>query len=243
MQKYIYNDIHDYEETHWWYTYKKKILRALLIEYSQKRQEKTKILDAGCGTGGMLSFLKEFGTPQGVDLNQLALAHCKKSNIKNVSKADVENLPYKQTFDVITLLDVLEHVDEDRCLDSLHRALTKKGILIVSVPAYQWMWSGWDVANDHVKRYNKQSLSNVVTKHGFTIKRVSYLYSFLVLPVFFVRKIKDMLYGPNYTSDIQMAGSPLTNSIMKYVYNSEFFVFSRMNIPFGLSVVLVAQKR
>lgn len=243
MRKDIYNDLHVHENTHWWHVYKRKVLDILLRTYVSKQNGTLKILDAGCGTGGTLLFLQKYGNVVGVDSDKNALLYCKNLGIETVHEGDVERLKYKNQFDLVTLLEVLEHVDEDRCLNSVCVALKKGGKVLITVPAYQWMWSNWDVIIKHKKRYTQKDLEGALNRHGFRIIKTSYLYSFLVIPAFIIRTIKDYRYGKNYPSDFNSISSSIINNLMKIVCTLEFFFFRLFTIPFGLSVICVAQKK
>lgn len=240
MRKDIYADLDKYESSHWWHVYKRAVLTDMFDKYIPKRR--VKILDAGCGVGGTIKVLQKYGSVIGIDPDDSALSYCKKIGIRNVFKDDVEHLKYKNEFDVITLFEVLEHVDEDKCLSSISKAIKGNGLLILSVPAYQWMWSNWDTIIHHKKRYTKQSLSNALKKHGFKIKRITHLFSFLVIPVFILRKIKDIIYKQNYPSDLRVGSSSIVNRVMSIFTYIEYEILKKSGIPFGLSILVVAQK-
>jgi SAM-dependent methyltransferase len=241
MRKDIYKDLDTYENTHWWHTYKRDVLVTIFDKYFPKR--KLSILDAGCGVGGTLKLLQKYGEAIGIDPDDDALAYCRKIGLRKVFKKDVESLSYTKKFDVITLFEVLEHVDEHKCLTKLSRAIKDNGIMLVSVPAYQWMWSNWDTIIHHKKRYTTKSLEMALSRHGFKTERITYLFSFLVVPVFIFRKLKDIIYKSNYPSDLRVGTSPLVNIFMKIFTATEFLVFKFANIPFGLSIICVARKR
>src|SRR3989344_4554281 len=157
MQKYLYQDLYTQEDRHWWHRAK----RAMVFTVASKflNQKIPKILDVGCGTGKNLENLNKLGKTWGIDNSKEAIEFCKKRGLVNLKLAEAENtkLPLSY-FNLITLLDVLEHTDDNKTLAEMHRILDRKGIIIITVPAFNWLWSNWDVVLHHKRRYTKKSL-------------------------------------------------------------------------------------
>ncbi len=199
-----------------------------------------RILDVGCGAGKTMDMLSDFGTVWGLDMSKTALSFCKKRGFRKLRLGDAADTGFDDSFfDAITLLDVLEHTDEDKTLRETGRILKKGGYIIITVPAYQWLWSRWDEVLRHRKRYSKSDLAAVVKKHGFTIVRSSYMYSFLLIPVYIFRKFKSR--KKSYESDFS-TNPTFINTLLTFLSTIERFFVVRGWIPFGTSLILVCKK-
>lgn len=240
MQKYLYQDLYNLEETHWWHKAKRNLVCFFLKKYFFNK--KNRLLDVGCGAGKNIEAFSKFGTVWGVDFSSEAISFCKKRGLKKVSKGNLEKLSFeKNTFDCVTALDVLEHVDDSKALNEIYRVLKKSGILIATVPAYPALWSKWDEVLHHKRRYAKNALSQVLEKAGFQIIKNSYSYSFLVLPILITRAIKKLLYRKHYPSDF-LISNKILNSFLAKISEIEKFLIVHTSVPFGTSLIVVAKK-
>lgn len=247
MESYLYQDLYLLEEEHWWHKAKRQLVTEAL-SWCQAHQQKTfspktdTLLDVGCGTGKNLEafsrLLKTFGT----DMSKEALRFCKKRGLKNLALGDGETLPYKKnTFTIVTALDVVEHTDDRQILAEIYRVLKPGGYLIVTVPAFQFLWSKWDEVLHHQRRYTTRSLEAVISQTEFVPLKTSYLYSFLLLPILVIRTIKQLISSTKYGSDFTLS-HPVINTVMQQVSKLERKIFWRFGLPFGSSVVIIAQK-
>lgn len=246
MQKYLYEDLYNLEETHWWHKSKRELVTYFLEKYFSRKYNKSKynkILDVGCGTGKNMEQLQKYGNVWGLDNSKEAIKFCRKRGLKNLQLASAEKTKFKaNSFDIITLLDVLEHTDDNKTLKEMRRILKKNGILIITVPAFSWLWSKWDKVLHHKRRYNKNDLLEILRDNSFKIIKATYLYSFLVLPVFFIRKLKRrVFYKQEYPSDFRL-NHPLLNNIMNLLAGLEFKISEKIKIPFGTSILVIAKK-
>jgi ubiquinone/menaquinone biosynthesis C-methylase UbiE len=239
MRTDLYQDMYETESHHWWHIAKRKTIIALLKKYMHPTNN-LKIADIGCGTGKNLEEFSRFGHVTGVDQSPEALKFCKIRGLSDLVEASVEKLPLRDNeYDAITLLDVLEHIDEHPSLREIFRILKPGGILIVTVPAFQFLWSSWDVVLHHKRRYTASQLSRTLLQAGFVIQKLTYLYAFLVLPAFVIRRLKKS--SPNYGSDFKI-GNRLSNVILGLLSCVERVIALSIGIPFGTSVVCVAKK-
>jgi SAM-dependent methyltransferase len=238
MQKYLYADLYRLEDKHWWHIAKRNIVSHFLQKYLKSRKEK--VLDVGCGTGKNLEHFSKYGNCFGIDNSKEAIEYCKKRGLKKVKLATTAKTGFKtNSFDAITLLDVLEHVDEKPTLREVKRLLRKKGVCIITVPALPILWSKWDEVLHHKRRYTHKSLIQTLESHGFKVIHISYMYTFLVLPVFVVRKIKELFFPDYYPSDFKLS-SPLINKIMLNITLLESQISKQGKLPIGLSLIAVA---
>lgn len=236
----LYQDMYETENTHWWHRAKISFVSMFISLYGKKTKQE--ILDVGCGTGKNMEELARFGEVSGVDISSEALLFCKKRNLQNVKKGEAEHLPYDaKSFDAVCVLDVLEHVDDVTAIKEIKRVLNDDGKIIITVPAFAWLWSKWDEALHHKRRYTKKQLSTLLANEGFVIQRNTYIHSFLVFPSLIIRKIKELSPQP-YSSDFQI-NNRLTNTLLLFISKLEQMWINRYDMPFGTSILCIAQKK
>lgn len=175
------------DEHHWWFRGRRRIVRAELDRLPLPAN--AQILDAGCGSGRTLQELADYGQVFGIELDDDAAAFAASRGLGPVRAGRLEELPWEDaTFDLITSLDVVEHTPEDRvALAELRRVSKPGGWLLLTVPAYQGLWSAHDVANHHYRRYNRATLARAAREAGWSVKRMSYFNSAFLAPAAVVR--------------------------------------------------------
>lgn len=240
MRTDLYEDMYKTEDVHWWHIAKRKFVEQFITAYIQKKE--LTILDVGCGTGKNIEALSRYGDVWGVDSSPEALLFCKKRALIHVKKGEAEHLPFnKGTFDLVCVLDVLEHVDDERAIGEIKRVLKPNGFVIVTVPAFWWLWSKWDEVLHHKRRYTKKHIEEILTKEGFIVLRNTYIHSFLVIPSLIIRKVKQ-ISPKTYTSDFQI-NNTIINNLLLFVSKLEQMWINRYDMPFGTSVLCIAQKK
>lgn len=243
MQRKFYKDLYDLEDKHWWHKNKRSVVLKLINQFVAVKEKKLRILDIGCGTGKNLEDMRGLGSAVGIDISKEAIKFCRKRGLKNVAVGSSYETNFKKSsFQVSTLLDVLEHTDDKKTLEELHRVLKPDGFLVITVPAFKFLWSKWDDVLKHKRRYTKSSLRQVLENNGFTVLKISYMYSFLVLPALVIRLIKSKQYKNNYPSDFQLS-NPLLNSFFLGLAKLEYFFSAVLPIPFGTSLVCISKKK
>jgi len=241
MKKSEYQNIFNLEEKHWWYSGMKKISFILLSPILERKN--LKILDAGCGTGGMMMSLGEFGQVYGIDLSQEAIKFCQKRNLEAI-QASIEKIPFKDNyFDLITCFDVLYHqwVKNDQlAINEFFRTLKPGGYLLLRVPAYQFLTGKHDevVATRH--RYSKAEVLEKLEGEGFKIKRITFANMFL-FPIALIKRFSEKRMSKDATSEIKEE-LRIVNQFLKGILSLEAFLISKINLPFGLSIFCLAQK-
>jgi len=239
MEKYLYEDLAKLEDSHWWHISKRNSVIELIKLIGRKN---LRILDIGCGTGGNLKAFSRYGEVWGIDNAAEAINYCKSKGLKNVKLGSSDKTGFDgATFDAVTLLDVLEHVEEAKTLKEIKRILKADGKLIITVPAFSWLWSRWDEVLHHKRRYTSSGLADLLAKSGFDVQKISYMYSFLVLPAYLVRFIKSKVSGKKYSSDFELS-SPLLNKIFLTTSRLERFFWMTFGLPLGTSLICVAKK-
>jgi ubiquinone/menaquinone biosynthesis C-methylase UbiE len=241
MRKDLYEDMYQTEDEHWWHRSKRRYIKYFISKYS-KEKNRAHILDVGCGTGKNMEELSQYGKIWGVDPSDDALRFCKERGLTNVQKGEAERLPFKEgAFDFVCVLDVLEHVDDIAALQESKRVLKNNGFILITVPAFHFLWSKWDEVLHHKRRYTKEHLKEVLEKEGFVIQKNTYIYSFLLLPSLIIRKLKQ-LQKKSYTSDFQINNNAI-NKFLLFASELEQSWINRYDMPFGTSVLCIAQKK
>ncbi len=196
----------------------------------------------GCGTGKNMEELSVNGEVFGIDSSSDAISYCKDRGLSQVRLGSTYRSGFgARIFDLITLLDVLEHTDEHKTLAEASKILVPGGEILITVPAFDWLWSRWDEVLHHKRRYSKNMLKEVLAGEGFEIVKISYLYSFLVLPALLVRFIKMLGSEKSYSSDFKLT-LPIINKFMVLLCDIERILMIRFSIPFGTSLVALARK-
>ncbi len=239
MEQHTYGIMNDVEDKHWWFVGR----RAILEEFMRMiiRNPKSKILDVGCGTGANLGMLKQFGEAEGVDVSDDALEFCRKKGLK-VHKGLAEKLPFAdESFDVVTALDVVEHLDDDVSgLKEMHRVLKTGGQTLIFVPAFMWLWGVQDDISNHRIRYTKAQIVERLQSAGFEIERATYANWTFFAPILVGRTLMKIT-GIKPESENNVNVSAL-NGIFGKIFSSEKLWLKNFNFPFGVSIVITAKK-
>jgi SAM-dependent methyltransferase len=234
------------EDVHWWFVARRRIFLTLLDRYLEDGSENTRrILDVGCGTGTMLTYLARYGTAEGIDMDADAIEYCHERGLTRVSQAGAEHLPFADgSFGLVTALDVIEHIDDDRAaLQEVRRVLRPGGIFLVAVPAYRFLWGRQDDINLHKRRYQARELRERLTTAGFEVVRLSYINAVLFPAIAAVRLARHLLPKPeNVQSDFTFPAPRPLNFLLGHVFGAERFVVRQLDLPFGVSIMALARK-
>lgn len=182
VEETAYAEMYEQEDAHWWFRGRRAVIRALLGRAGLP--PRPRLLDAGCGTGRNLVELAGLGPASGVDPSPSAVAFCRARGLEDVHQAGLEALPFGDgQFDLLLACDVVEHVDHDvAALRELHRVAAPGATLLLTVPAYQWLWTDHDVQLHHRRRYTLPTLSDRAVEAGWAPTVATYFNS-LLLPV------------------------------------------------------------
>lgn len=224
----------DYEEDkHWWFVARTQILKAIVVEYSNQREN---LLDVGCGTGYFMSKISSVvKNVEGVDPHTYQT-----QKFGNIFKGEAENLPFdEESFDVVTCLDVLEHVQNPQLvIKSIYKVLKPGGLAVITVPANQWMYGPHDRENGHVKRYSLKELREIIPTN-FDVIKASY-FNTLLFPIEAVIRVIERIMGKRITKE--KAPANLVNSILKKIFESEKHWLLMHKFPLGVSCLVVLRK-
>lgn len=240
MRKDLYEDMYKTESHHFWHKAKREYVEKMIRTHT--KGNKKDLLDIGCGTGKNIEIFSKMGEAYGIDSSDEALSFCRKRGIVHLKKGLAEKIPHEDgQFDVVSILDVLEHVNDTEAVQEMKRVLKRKGIAVVTVPAFSWLWSKWDEVLGHKKRYTKKSLLSLFPAAGWEVKKITYIHSFLVIPTLIIRSIKSK-QNKEYASDFQLM-NPFINWILHLLSGLEQMVVTRYDMPFGTSLLCVVQKK
>jgi SAM-dependent methyltransferase len=247
MQQHTYSIMHRVEETHWWFVGRRKIIESFLkrvcvVLKPSSRKEPLKILDVGCGTGANLEMLAQFGNAEGVDVSAEALDFCRARGLQHVKQGAAEALPYENgSFDLVTGLDVVEHLDDDVAgLKEMRRVLRSEGRAVLFVPAFMFLWGVQDDISHHRRRYTMAGLKQAVRKAGFEIERASYVNLSFFAPIFFGRLLMRVT-GLRPASENNITIGAL-NGVLGKMFGAERLLLRHLNFPFGVSIICVARR-
>jgi SAM-dependent methyltransferase len=243
MKEHTYPIMFRVEQSHWWYTGRRRILTRFVEDICRRvTDRRPRILDVGCGTGANLLMLSQFGDAEGVDLSEDALAFCRERGLKNVKLGAAEKLPYDDgTFDLVTGLDVVEHLDDDLAgLREMRRVLRPGGRVLLFVPTFMFLWGLQDDVSNHRRRYRMPELRRVLEQAGFEIERTTYANITFFLPILLARKFMRAT-GIKAESENNI-NVPALNGLLGGLLGAESVVLRYMNIPFGVSGLCVARK-
>lgn len=232
------------DEHHWWYRGRRTIIRSELARLPLRRP--AVVLDAGCGSGRTMAELVQFGEVHGLELDPEAAELARSRGHGEVHTGRLEELPWPpSTFDLITCLDVIEHTPDDRAtLLSLREVCKPGGWLLLTVPAYQALWSLHDVANHHYRRYSRASLRGVSLAAGWRVARISSFNSLLLAPAAAVRLAQRRRlrnFDGSYTPELKL-GPAWLNGVLERPMRAEARWLARgRTLPAGLSLLAVLQ--
>jgi SAM-dependent methyltransferase len=244
MKEHTYPIMFRVEQSHWWYTGRRKILADFIEDICRRvTGRRPRILDVGCGTGANLLMLSEYGDAEGVDISEDALAFCRERGLEKVKLGAGEELPYDDgTFDLVTAFDVVEHMDDDLAgLREMRRVLRPGGRVLLFVPTFMFLWGVQDDISNHRRRYRLPQLRRVLEQAGFEIERTTYANITFFLPILLMRKLMR-LTGIKTSSENNINVSAL-NGVLGRVFGAESWFLRRMNLPFGVSGLAVAKVR
>ncbi len=240
MDRAVFDRMAEIDAEHWWFAARRDIV-ARLIERQAEVKRPLRILEVGCGTGSNLELLKRYGQVDAIEPDDPARALASARSgvaVKGGLLPDGVQLE-DGAYDLIVLLDVLEHIPDDKgTLAALRSKLASGGKLMVTVPAAPWMWSAHDLAHHHQRRYTARSLTEVFQAAGF---RVSYRSHFntVLFPLIAAARIAGKLLGREGGDDT-IPPKPL-NRLLRGLFGAERHLVGRAALPFGVSLALVAE--
>jgi SAM-dependent methyltransferase len=241
MEQACHLQTHRAEDRHWWFRGRRRVLHKVISGLDLPRG--ARILDAGCGSGRNMVELAGYGEVTGIELSDIAIDAARARGVGEVVAGSVMDMPFADgSFDLAVCLDVIEHLEDDRrALRELRRVLAPDGALLVTVPAYQWLWSSHDTVNHHYRRYRQTTLLQAARESGWSCTRATYFNSLLLPVAIAMRLLERARSGSRDSSpDLWIPPAPL-NRLLQQPMNLEAAVIGggRRRIPAGLSLLAV----
>ncbi len=235
----------DLEDRYWWFVGRRHIVSSLL-RVKAHLSHTCRTLDLGCGSGGNLKVLSAMGAVFGADRSEQALQLCARRGDFLLILADGEDIPAKDCcFNLVTALDVLEHIEDDQAvLREMYRILKPGGRALITVPAYPSLWSEHDEALHHKRRYRLRELHQKAELAGFRVEKLSHAICAVLAPVYLLRWMQRLRPGRQpstpKTGLVELPAFP--NWLLVEYLRLESFLIPRVNLPFGVSIVCLAAK-
>ncbi len=250
MELSVYEQFAQLEEGHFWFQGRRTTFFDM-IEHVMLQEAETsnrRILEVGCGAGGMLGPLSRYGRVTGIDISHEYMQFCVKRGHDSVVTGSGYELPFKDdSFDMVALFDVIEHIEDDiKVLQEVRRVLKPGGQVFVSVPAYQFLFSQNDRVAHHLRRYTSRRLNRTLQTAGLRSTRLTYFNTFLfplILPAVLVLKLKERLFGlPEGLTNLSHQFQEPVNGIFARVMGAERWLLRHINFPFGHSLIAMAAR-
>ncbi|MEO5937662.1 MAG: class I SAM-dependent methyltransferase [Sphingomonas sp.] len=239
MDRIVYDRMAEHDSTHWWYTARRDILHDYVTRYADLPKD-ARILEIGCGTGHNLPMLMQFGRVDAIEIDPAAREIASKRLGKPVSEAPLPALPgiERSAYDMIAVLDVVEHIEDDvAALTAMKECLKPGGKILIAVPAHQWMWSAHDKVNHHHRRYSKASLKAAIDAAGLAPKKLGYFNS-LLFPLAAAARIAGRITGRDDSDDSPPA-KPF-NKAFEAIFRLERHLVGRVPMTPGVSILTLA---
>jgi SAM-dependent methyltransferase len=235
MERAVFDRMAEQDQVHWWYVARRRILADLIAREADLPKD-ARILEIGCGTGHNFEMLRGFGRLDAIEVDDEARALSSARLGKPISDArlpELAGIP-DGSYHLIALLDVLEHVDHrPESLASIAAKLAPGGRILITVPAYQWMWSAHDLAHHHKLRYSKKGLRQDAEAAGLKVLKLGFFNS-LLFPIAAMVRIAGKLVGRE-SSDDKLPPRPL-NALFRGIFSLERHLVGRVPLPAGISL-------
>ena len=247
MASTFHDELHAQEATHWWHVGKRERVRYLIARFADRDGSGDRALDVGCGTGGWLRVLGQRGWAAGLDHEPRALAYYRQQGLGRLIQHDLARGPWPiraAAFDLITALDIVEHVEDDAgFVGEMFRVLRPGGLAVVSVPSFQWLWSYWDEWLGHKRRYTRRQVTGLMQQAGFRIVWASYAECATLLAIAPLRwwKQRQVRRGRSVSSDNAPPPAWINAALLGYE-RFENWLLQWTPLPWGTSVAVVGVK-
>lgn len=239
MDRIVYDRMAAHDSTHWWYRARRDILADYLTRYGAL-PDHAKILEIGCGTGHNLPMLSGFGDVDAIEIDPAARTIASERLGKPVGAAPLPKLTGvpRGAYDLIAVLDVVEHIEDDvAALAAMRACLAPGGKILIAVPAHAWMWSAHDVVNHHHRRYSKGTLKSAIEKAGLKPEKLGYFNS-LLFPLAAAARVAGRMTGRDDSDDSPPPGP--VNALFERIFRLERHLVGRVPMTPGVSIVTLA---
>jgi len=244
-----FEPLYTIEDQHFWFRTRRAVISNMAKQITADLEPGYRVLEIGCGTGNILQVLQNVcsdGVVFGMDLFSEGLKYARKRTSCSLVKGDICALPFSKKLDLIGLFDVLEHIPDDtKVLVDLQALLADNGVLLLTAPAHPWLWSYFDDASHHCRRYELTELKNKLTSTGYRIEYITYYMSIILPFVWMERRLKGMTHKRpvDYKPSDELCIIPVANDLLAELLSIEARLIARKyNLPIGTSLLAVASK-
>lgn len=240
MEAIEFQKLNEVQDTNWWFAAQRRLVTDYL-EKNYGRSNHLRILNVACACGTYSRHMARFGKIYNIDISKEALKYCLNNGVREVVQADATLLPFKEnSFDLVLAIDAFEHFPDDRqAMKEIRRVLKEGGRMLLTVPAFNFLWSPHDEALHHLRRYTATGLVPKILDSGFKVEFVSY-WTMLLLPAIYIfRRIRKILSSETDTpkSDLFIALPRPLENLLGFTLGLETFLMKRnLKLPFGLSL-------
>lgn len=244
MDAYLYHEIYEMEKNHWWFRGRRAIIEDILKRRLSPMASNA--LDIGCGTGFNAILLQSYARHvEGLEISDVAIELIRKRNSTlTVTRGAFPRVAPAKTYDLVTLFDVLEHIDEEKeALQKIEALLNPGGIAIITVPAFSFLWSEHDDVHHHQRRYTKKEFTEKIYTHtNLVVEKISYFNFFLALPIAGMRIFKKT-FGITAGHSDAFTMPMILNTVLTPIFSFEKFWLRYANFPFGVSLLCIIRKK
>ncbi|MDD5175819.1 MAG: methyltransferase domain-containing protein [Sterolibacterium sp.] len=240
MNPAAYLEMAETESRHWWFSGRRAILSSTIA--SLNLPHNPGILEVGCGTGGNIEMLDKFGRVSALEMDDAArsIAATKTNNCHDIRAGYCpDKIPFtRQKFDLICMFDVLEHIEQDtETLLVIKNLLEKNGRILMTVPAYQWLYGAHDEFLHHKRRYSALQLRKKIAAAGLRPVKISY-FNTILFPLAVIVRLRDKLLGNPLATGTRIPAA-FINNLFSALFSAERFLLKHFNLPFGVSLLCV----
>jgi len=238
-----FDKMFEVEETNWWYRGRRHLVTGW-IERHHAEKGPLRMLDVACATGMSFRFLSRFGSVRGVDISEETIRLCRRRGIDRIVLGDAMRLPFADaSFDVVLALDALEHFEDDAAaIAEIRRVARPDALVLITTPAFMFLWSPHDEAYHHVRRYTKPQLGERLRAGGLALQKLSYYSMALLPPVYVMRKARALLSrGRPAHSDFFLSLPRPVEAGLFALMRTELALMKAVDLPFGVSLFCAAR--
>jgi SAM-dependent methyltransferase len=242
LEQQIYSQMAAIQGEHWWFVARRRILAAVLHRHV-RLPDGARLLEAGCGMGGNLPMLADFGQVSAFEPDTGARQIVsRESGLEILDGRLPDAVPFEaESFDLVVALDVLEHVDDDLAsLHALRRKLRPGGWVVITVPAFSFLWSTHDEIHHHKRRYRKEDLLRLVSAADLAPVKATYFNTLLFPAIALVRLAKNLLRNDK-PDGAALPSNPI-NRLLTALFASERHLVGRIALPVGVSILMLARR-
>jgi len=243
MQEALYDELYNTEEIYWWFRARRSIIHSLIRRYHKGPEPS--ILDIGCGAGYNLKYLSgHFSDVKGLDSSDRALSFCRERGVQALKGSLPDEVPFEAgSLDIVLMMDVLEHIEDDRgAVEAVWRLLKDSGLFIITVPAHRFLWTSHDELHSHKRRYETCEIRKLFEGLPFDKVLLSQFNTLLSPPIVASRLFAGKRRCRSEKAGINLLPGPI-NRLLESIFAAEKHVIPYIPLPFGISIIAVYRKK